>query len=79
MTAYLTPREAAELLQVKKDHIYLWINSGRLPASDMSLHIGGRPRWRIKASDLDAFVESRQAPPPARPRRRKPKNIPKLI
>jgi len=48
------------------------IHSGQLPAVDVSLHRGGKARWRIAVADLETFLASRRtSPPPPRPQRRK--------
>ena len=49
----LTAREAAERLGVEKITIVRWLRSGRLPG----IKIGTRGDWRIRASELDAYIE----------------------
>lgn len=70
---FLTPKQVAELLQCRLEHVYSWVNSGKLKACDISETAAGRPRWRINRTDLDAFLESRRNPQPRvyRPRRRR--------
>jgi excisionase family DNA binding protein len=52
----LTVTQAARLLQVSRDKVLGWINSGRLPA----MNTGGRsrPRYRVARGDLDGFLSS---------------------
>lgn len=68
---YLTVSDAAELLSVTPDKITDLIHSGQLPAVDVSLHRGGKARWRIAISDLEAFLASRRTSPPQPQVRRK--------
>ena len=68
---YLTVADAAEMLSVTADKITDLIRSHQLPAVDVSLHRGGKARWRIAVSDLEGFLASRRrSPPPPRPARR---------
>jgi len=72
---YLTPPELAKELRIRPDKVLTWIRSGELAAVDVSETIGGRPRWRISADDLDDFLKRRRAQPApkvTRRRRRKP-------
>ena len=59
----LTPAQAAEKLQVKEKTILDWLRARKLTG-----HKLGR-FWRIKTSDLEAFVDARrvesQEPTPA--------------
>ncbi|MBL8855574.1 MAG: helix-turn-helix domain-containing protein [Planctomycetaceae bacterium] len=55
---YLTPPKCAKILGVDDWKVLGWINSGELPAVDLS---GGssRPRWKIKPSDFEAFLATK--------------------
>ncbi len=53
MDALLTTREAAEMLRVSPKTVWAWIRRGLLPA----VRVGRL--WRVRASDLEAFVERR--------------------
>lgn len=68
---YLTPPEVAKLLRVRCKKVLAWIRSGELTASNVSN--GFQPRYRIKESELEAFMQGRAVvtPPPARRRRRR--------
>lgn len=68
----LSVAQVAERLGVRTHAVLALIRSGELRASDVSLKPGGRPRWRILADDLDAFLARRahEANPPRRRRRR---------
>ena len=50
--AFLTPTEAADRLRVSKMTVYRLIHGGHLPA----VQIG--KAFRIRTSDLDAYVEA---------------------
>jgi len=67
-----TVKQVAELLRIRQHGVLTLIRSGELPAADVSLHAGGKPRWRISADDLEAFVarRTRRPEPPRRRRRR---------
>jgi excisionase family DNA binding protein len=71
---YLTVADAAEKLSVTSDKITDLIHSGQLPAVDVSLHRGGKARWRIDPADLDAFLAQRRTrpKPPRSQSKRKP-------
>lgn len=68
---YLTTASAAELLSVTADKITDLIHAGHLPAVDVSLHPGGKARWRISAADLEAFLASRRTTPTPKPTRKR--------
>jgi excisionase family DNA binding protein len=51
-TAYLTPREAAELLRVDRLTVYRRIEDGRLEA----FRLAGGNRWRIPAAAVDGLL-----------------------
>jgi len=73
MTAsFKTVKQVAELLRVRQHAVLSLIDSGELAAADVSLHPGGKPRWRISADDLEAFLarRTRRPEPPRRRRRR---------
>jgi hypothetical protein len=69
----LSVREVSELLKMRQHAVLALIRSDQLRAVDVSLRQGGRPRWRILAEDLDAFLLRRthQAPMPRRQRPRR--------
>jgi excisionase family DNA binding protein len=60
---YLTTSDAAELLSVTADKITDLIHAGQLAAIDVSLHRGGKARWRISVEDLEAFIRRRSSQP----------------
>ncbi|MHB1426943.1 MAG: helix-turn-helix domain-containing protein [Gemmataceae bacterium] len=66
----VTTRDVARRLGVSVDKVRAWIASGELRAIDVALRRGGRPRWRITAEDLDAFLVSRSVAPVPVVRRR---------
>jgi hypothetical protein len=61
-------------LGVDGEKVRNWIRSGELVAVDVATVVGGRPRWRISPTELEAFLKRRQSQPAApspRPRRRR--------
>ncbi len=54
----LTVEQVAEELQVHKNRVYSWIQSGELPAIDIGRF--GRHNYRISRADLDAFKQARR-------------------
>ena len=70
-TVWLTPPAIAEELGIRQSKIATWIRSGELTAVDVSESRGGRPRWRIRRADLEAFLLRRQSQKPAEPIRRR--------
>jgi len=75
--AYLTPPEVAKTLRVSESKVASWIRSGRLRAYNVSE--GQRPKYRIRADDLDAFLAGRAVTPPTEPVRRERRNIPRYV
>ena len=54
----LTVEQVAEELQVHKNRVYSWIQSGELPAIDIGRR--GKHNYRISRADLDAFKQARK-------------------
>lgn len=55
----LTPLEVASRLGLNRpDRIYAMIGSGELKASNIGS--GMRPRWRVRESELNSFLERRE-------------------
>lgn len=79
-TAYLTVAQAADHLGIGEDAIIGHIRAGRLRAANVGLGTR-RPRWRITAEALDAFVESRTSTPMPvkRPQRKRRAGITEYI
>ena len=48
-----------------------WIKSGELAAINLATAAAGRPVWRIGQKALEAFLDARQAQPPAPKARRR--------
>ncbi len=71
----LTVARIAELLGIRVHGVLSLIHSGELPAVDVSLHPGGKPRWRILPEHFEAFLLRRTHQPRA-PRRRRRKAAP---
>jgi len=57
-TDYLSVTEAARLMQVNRDNVLSWINTGRLKATNTSKGI--RPRYRIARADLEAMGRTKE-------------------
>ena len=47
----LTPLEVAERLRVNREVVYKWLQSGKMKGIRVGRH------WRIRSSDLDAFLQ----------------------
>lgn len=75
----LTTAEVAQLLGVSSHTITRLINTGKLPAINVST--GRRASYRVEPADVEAFKEQRAvrvAPKPRRRRRRK-LDIPRYV
>jgi excisionase family DNA binding protein len=68
--AYLSPPAVARRLGVKPEKIIGWIRAGELRAADLAQRRGGRPRYRVNETDLEAFLARRSVTPLPRTRRR---------
>jgi excisionase family DNA binding protein len=55
----MTVTEAADHLRVGRNKILGWIATGALQAANTATRKGGRPRYRIKKTDLDIFLDAR--------------------
>ncbi len=73
--SWLTIQEVAEILNISRDTVERWINTGTLKAVDMSAKKTSRRTWRVSASTLEGFLETRAnvmpIPKRATPRRKK--------
>ena len=67
----ITPPQYAARLGVAEEKVIAWIKSGELRAFDASTTRGGRPRYLIDESDIEAFEMARQVTPPTPTTRRK--------
>ena len=65
-----TPQDVAKALKVDVEIILNHIRSGKLEAANVGLGTI-RPRWRITAESLDAFLAARRSGGPQPARRRK--------
>ena len=73
--SWTTPAALAKSLLTSPDKICDLIHSGQLPAVNIAMRPhGSRARWRIKTSDVDAFLARRstQAAAPKPRRQQKP-------
>lgn len=50
---WFTVSQIADLLKVKENTVRGWLKSGELRGRNF----GGRTGWRVRASDLSAFLE----------------------
>lgn len=73
-----TVAQLSERYGVSQHYVLSWIRQGDLRAVDVSRSRGGRPRWRITASALDAF-EAARTPTPAPARRARRRQSPDVI
>lgn len=56
---WLTVEQTAELLQLNPETVRRWIRGGDLPVLDLG---GPKTGYRIKRSELDAFIAGRYGP-----------------
>ena len=63
--------EVSSLLRVKQQTVLNWIRSGRLLGVNVASEGARRPRWRIRESNLEAFLLSRTGRAPAKPQRKR--------
>ena len=56
---WLTVQQVAEEFQVIEETVRRWIRAGDLPVLDLG---GPRAGYRIRRSDLDAFIQQRYGP-----------------
>ncbi len=55
----MTVPEVAKLLRVRPNKVLAWIRSGRLRGYNVTEREQGRPKYRVNAEDLDAFMKQR--------------------
>ena len=68
---WMTLPEIAQELRCRQSKPRRWVESGELPAINVS--DSTRPRYRVRRADLDAFLQRRAVAPtpqPSRPPRR---------
>lgn len=58
-----TTIEIAKKLRVNRDKVIDWINSGQLPAINVSSSNSSRPRYRVEESALQQFLIQRSSVP----------------
>lgn len=67
MDELLDVETVAQRVGVSRRTVWEWLREGNLRGAQLG---GTKIGWRVKASDLDAFVEARMnRPRPRRPRR----------
>ena len=80
-TRPLTVTEVVKFLRVSPTKVLSWIRSGRLPGYNVAEREDGRPTYRIKPEDLEAFTKVRMPIQPVRkgrpPGRRRIPKLPK--
>ena len=57
MTQLLSITRAAEHLDCSRGHVYNLIATGELRAVDISPRGSSRPKTRVRAEDLEAYIE----------------------
>jgi excisionase family DNA binding protein len=75
----LTPPEIAKHLRVSSDKDLAWIRSGELRAVNVATRLGGRPRYKVQVSELEAFEARRAAVTEKRPIRRRARRDERII
>lgn len=72
-----SPPEIAKSWGVSREKVLNWIRKGDLIAINTTLKDGGRPRYRVKESDLSNFALIRSnAGTKCGPRQKKPRSLP---
>ena len=74
----ITPPKLAARWGIHVVKILTWIGTGELRAMQFATDKNGRPRYRIRLEDVEAFEQSRMVTPPAdrqRRRRRRPATV----
>jgi excisionase family DNA binding protein len=79
MPATYTPPEVARFLRTDVHKVHAWIARNELTAINIAERAGGRPRWRIRQTDLEAFLLRRQSRPPTPSVRRRRRADPAVI
>lgn len=72
--AVLTPPQLAKRWRVKVTKVLGWIRSGELRAINLATKATRKPRWKIRAEDVEAFEllrASNEVQKPSRARRAK--------
>jgi len=73
----LSPPDLARLWRVNVAKIYALIASGEIAAINLAVNPNGKPRLRIKLTEVERFEQSRSTKPPEpAPRRRRRKATP---
>lgn len=79
MESTYTLAEVAESLKVSDETVAHWIRNGELTAFNVSRdRQSGKPRLRVRQSDLDAFLATRSTAPPPKTERRRPRSLPEV-
>jgi excisionase family DNA binding protein len=65
---WFTTEQIATQLQVSEFSVRRWLRTGQL----RGVNFGGGSGWRVKDSDLQAFLEARQRPSERGPSEQKP-------
>lgn len=74
---YYSPPQIARRLRISPDRVIALIRAGELRGCDVSARPGhGRPRYRVHACDLAAWLAAREVVPPSRPTRRRRRDRP---
>lgn len=75
--AFLTVPQLAESLGCDQAKILHWLHTGQLAGVNIAENPHGRPRWRIRKSDWEAFCQARsnQAPAPAPRQQRRRRRV----
>lgn len=58
-TEFVTPKDVARRLGVRRETVYAWLKSGQLRGIALSRKSG----YRIRSEDLDAFLRQRSEQP----------------
>jgi hypothetical protein len=79
---FVTPPKLAKEATVSVEKIIGWLLAGELRGYNFAGQKAKRPRYRIRRSDWEDFLERRRAavtPSSPRPRRSRPKHVPSYV
>lgn len=65
LAVWLGVGDIARSWVVNESKVLGFIKSGELRATNVATRAGGKPRWRVRPSDLEAFTAARAAVPQA--------------
>lgn len=56
---FITPRAVAQIIGVRIEMVHYWIREGELPASNLAKRGAKLPRFFVRRSDVDQFMDAK--------------------